>query len=99
MKRRSKSAHAGRTTSSSNESDTESGAAPRNTQTKTITFNLKQNSTIEYDRRQFFEQPPLSAYATATTATATTAASGNAFNARANHNMAAGLYHNNNNVM
>lgn len=88
MKRRSKSAHAGRTTSSSNESDTESGAAPRNTQTKTITFNLKQNSTIEYDRRQFFEQPPLSAY------TATTA-SGN-LNARANHNVAAGLYHNNN---
>lgn len=60
MKRRSKSAHAGRTPSSSNESDTETGATPRTTQPKTITFNLKQNSTIEYDRRQFFEQPPLS---------------------------------------
>ncbi|XP_073840736.1 uncharacterized protein isoform X11 [Musca autumnalis] len=57
LKRRSKSAHAGRTSSTSNESDTEAGATPRATQPKTITFNLKQNSTIEYDRRQFFEQP------------------------------------------
>lgn len=90
MKRRSKSAHAGRTTSSSNESDTETGAAPRNTQTKTITFNLKQNSTIEYDRRQFFEQPALN-----TPTTNTTATSGN-MNARASsHNMATGLHHNN----
>ncbi|XP_065359282.1 probable serine/threonine-protein kinase DDB_G0282963 isoform X3 [Calliphora vicina] len=93
LKRRSKSAHAGRTTSSSNESDTETGAAPRNTQTKTITFNLKQNSTIEYDRRQFFEQPPLNTQTTYTTAT-----SGN-MNVRggsSSHNMAAGLQHHNN---
>ncbi|XP_061400491.1 putative uncharacterized protein DDB_G0277255 [Musca vetustissima] len=60
LKRRSKSAHAGRTPSTSNESDTETTTTPRATQPKTITFNLKQNSTIEYDRRQFFEQPPLS---------------------------------------
>ncbi|XP_058987539.1 homeobox protein 5-like isoform X2 [Musca domestica] len=60
LKRRSKSAHAGRTPSTSNESDTEASAAPRATQPKTITFNLKQNSTIEYDRRQFFEQPSMS---------------------------------------
>lgn len=79
MKRRSKSAHAGRATSSSNESDTETGAAPRNTQTKTITFNLKENSTIEYDRRQFFEQPTYN----------TQAATNGTINARASQ------YHNN----
>ncbi|KAM7355962.1 uncharacterized protein ACRADG_001865 isoform 4-T5 [Cochliomyia hominivorax] len=88
LKRRSKSAHAGRTTSSSNESDTETGAAPRNTQTKTITFNLKQNSTIEYDRRQFFEQPALNAHTNITTT------SGN-MNLRGSHSIATGFQHNN----
>ncbi|XP_046809166.1 probable serine/threonine-protein kinase DDB_G0282963 isoform X2 [Lucilia cuprina] len=87
LKRRSKSAHAGRTTSSSNESDTETGAAPRNTQTKTITFNLKQNSTIEYDRRQFFEQPALNTQTTT---------SGNMNYRASHHNMATGLLHHNN---
>lgn len=95
MKRRSKSAHAGRTTSSSNESDTEMGTAPRNTQTKTITFNLKQNSTIEYDRRQFFEQPTLNTAHANATATTT---SGN-MNIRGSHNMATGLHQQHNNVM
>uniref|UniRef100_A0A1B0FJE3 Uncharacterized protein n=1 Tax=Glossina morsitans morsitans TaxID=37546 RepID=A0A1B0FJE3_GLOMM len=60
LKRRSKSAHAGRIISSSNESDGETRegvGARKSNQPKTITFNLKQNSTIEYDRRQFFDQP------------------------------------------
>ncbi|KAI8121356.1 hypothetical protein CVS40_7564 [Lucilia cuprina] len=87
VKRRSKSAHAGRTTSSSNESDTETGAAPKNTQTKTITFNLKQNSTIEYDRRQFFEQPALNTQTTT---------NGNMNYRASHHNMATGLLHHNN---
>uniref|UniRef100_A0A1A9WG63 Uncharacterized protein n=1 Tax=Glossina brevipalpis TaxID=37001 RepID=A0A1A9WG63_9MUSC len=60
VKRRSKSAHAGRIISSSNDSDGEPGdgvGARKVNQPKTITFNLKQNSTIEYDRRQFFDRP------------------------------------------
>ncbi|XP_059216406.1 serine-rich adhesin for platelets isoform X3 [Stomoxys calcitrans] len=61
LKRRSKSAHAGRTNSTSNESESDLSVAPRTTQPKTLTFNLKQNSTIEYDRRQFFEQQAPSA--------------------------------------
>ncbi|XP_075164019.1 uncharacterized protein LOC142236666 isoform X3 [Haematobia irritans] len=57
LKRRSKSAHAGRAAATSNDSESETVATPRTTHPKTLTFNLKQNSTIEYDRRQFFEQP------------------------------------------
>ncbi|KAH8415602.1 hypothetical protein KR222_006043 [Zaprionus bogoriensis] len=46
LKRRSKSAHAGRASD---------GDAPKiATQPKTLTFNLNQNTTIEYQRRQFF---------------------------------------------
>ncbi|XP_070852213.1 uncharacterized protein [Drosophila suzukii] len=44
LKRRSKSAHAGR----SGDGD------PKIAQPKTLTFNLNQNTTIEYQRRQFF---------------------------------------------
>ncbi|KAH8369781.1 hypothetical protein KR093_000957 [Drosophila rubida] len=44
LKRRSKSAHAGR----SGEGE------PKIAQPKTLTFNLNQNTTIEYQRRQFF---------------------------------------------
>ncbi|XP_039965404.1 uncharacterized protein LOC120777899 isoform X1 [Bactrocera tryoni] len=62
LKRRSKSAHAGRALTSGDETS-ESGSCsdaagrPKITQPKSITFNLSQNSTIEYQRRQFFEQP------------------------------------------
>ncbi|XP_039965408.1 uncharacterized protein LOC120777899 isoform X4 [Bactrocera tryoni] len=62
VKRRSKSAHAGRALTSGDETS-ESGSCsdaagrPKITQPKSITFNLSQNSTIEYQRRQFFEQP------------------------------------------
>ncbi|XP_036335852.1 uncharacterized protein LOC118746163 isoform X3 [Rhagoletis pomonella] len=62
LKRRSKSAHAGRALTSGDETS-ESGSAtdvagrPKISQPKSITFNLSQNSTIEYQRRQFFEQP------------------------------------------
>ncbi|XP_068149606.1 serine-rich adhesin for platelets isoform X6 [Drosophila tropicalis] len=45
LKRRSKSAHAGRT---GNDGE------PKIAQPKTLTFNLNQNTTIEYQRRQFF---------------------------------------------
>ncbi|XP_046867931.1 pneumococcal serine-rich repeat protein isoform X8 [Drosophila willistoni] len=45
LKRRSKSAHAGRTGSD---------GEPKIAQPKTLTFNLNQNTTIEYQRRQFF---------------------------------------------
>ncbi|KPU77881.1 uncharacterized protein Dana_GF25128, isoform J [Drosophila ananassae] len=45
LKRRSKSAHAGRSGD---------GDGPKITQPKTLTFNLNQNTTIEYQRRQFF---------------------------------------------
>ncbi|ALC44227.1 CG42268, partial [Drosophila busckii] len=44
VKRRSKSAHAGRS----------SDGEPKIAQPKTLTFNLNQNTTIEYQRRQFF---------------------------------------------
>ncbi|XP_017843255.1 serine-rich adhesin for platelets isoform X3 [Drosophila busckii] len=44
LKRRSKSAHAGRS----------SDGEPKIAQPKTLTFNLNQNTTIEYQRRQFF---------------------------------------------
>ncbi|XP_030372856.1 uncharacterized protein LOC115622892 isoform X3 [Scaptodrosophila lebanonensis] len=49
LKRRSKSAHAGRTLDG-----TQSDGEPKITQPKTLTFNLNQNTTIEYQRRQFF---------------------------------------------
>ncbi|XP_020816586.1 uncharacterized protein LOC110190440 isoform X2 [Drosophila serrata] len=45
LKRRSKSAHAGGTSGS---------GEPKIAQPKTLTFNLNQNTTIEYQRRQFF---------------------------------------------
>ncbi|KAH8270101.1 hypothetical protein KR018_004028 [Drosophila ironensis] len=45
LKRRSKSAHAGRSGD---------GEGPKIAQPKTLTFNLNQNTTIEYQRRQFF---------------------------------------------
>ncbi|KAH8379579.1 hypothetical protein KR009_005812 [Drosophila setifemur] len=44
LKRRSKSAHAGRSVD----------GEPKIAQPKTLTFNLNQNTTIEYQRRQFF---------------------------------------------
>ncbi|XP_026833858.1 uncharacterized protein LOC6546105 isoform X13 [Drosophila erecta] len=44
LKRRSKSAHAGRS----------GDGEPKIAQPKTLTFNLNQNTTIEYQRRQFF---------------------------------------------
>lgn len=44
VKRRSKSAHAGRS----------GDGEPKIAQPKTLTFNLNQNTTIEYQRRQFF---------------------------------------------
>ncbi|XP_034137117.1 uncharacterized protein LOC117589350 isoform X2 [Drosophila guanche] len=46
LKRRSKSAHAGRSSGD--------GGEPKIAQPKTLTFNLNQNTTIEYQRRQFF---------------------------------------------
>ncbi|XP_067644587.1 serine-rich adhesin for platelets isoform X3 [Eurosta solidaginis] len=59
LKRRSKSAHAGRALTSGDEASEPADAAgrPKISQPKSITFNLSQNSTIEYQRRQFFEQP------------------------------------------
>ncbi|XP_054732720.1 uncharacterized protein LOC129240765 [Anastrepha obliqua] len=62
LKRRSKSAHAGRALTSGDEtsesgSGSDAAGRPKITQPKSITFNLSQNSTIEYQRRQFFEQP------------------------------------------
>ncbi|KAH8242412.1 hypothetical protein KR032_005856 [Drosophila birchii] len=45
LKRRSKSAHAGGVSGS---------GEPKIAQPKTLTFNLNQNTTIEYQRRQFF---------------------------------------------
>ncbi|XP_041450969.1 uncharacterized protein LOC111068625 isoform X4 [Drosophila obscura] len=47
LKRRSKSAHAGRSSSNAD-------GEPKIAQPKTLTFNLNQNTTIEYQRRQFF---------------------------------------------
>ncbi|XP_037932048.1 uncharacterized protein LOC119666840 [Teleopsis dalmanni] len=64
LKRRSKSAHAGRALTSNQSEEQEEGsadAAPKITQPKTLTFNLNQNSTIEYQRQQFFQQPTHSA--------------------------------------
>ncbi|XP_034659747.1 uncharacterized protein LOC117895871 isoform X4 [Drosophila subobscura] len=46
LKRRSKSAHAARSSAD--------GGEPKIAQPKTLTFNLNQNTTIEYQRRQFF---------------------------------------------
>ncbi|BFF98839.1 uncharacterized protein DMAD_06883 [Drosophila madeirensis] len=46
LKRRSKSAHAARSSVA--------GGEPKIAQPKTLTFNLNQNTTIEYQRRQFF---------------------------------------------
>ncbi|XP_064539956.1 serine-rich adhesin for platelets isoform X8 [Drosophila montana] len=48
LKRRSKSANAGRTID----------GEPKIAQPKTLTFNLNQNTTIEYQRRQFFGEIP-----------------------------------------
>ncbi|XP_030081431.1 uncharacterized protein LOC111598679 isoform X3 [Drosophila hydei] len=48
LKRRSKSAHAGRSID----------GEPKIAQPKTLTFNLNQNTTIEYQRRQFFGEIP-----------------------------------------
>ncbi|KAM8709645.1 hypothetical protein ACLKA7_016451 [Drosophila subpalustris] len=55
LKRRSKSAHAGRTVD----------GEPKIAQPKTLTFNLNQNTTIEYQRRQFFGEFADEASATA----------------------------------
>lgn len=55
VKRRSKSAHAGRTID----------GEPKIAQPKTLTFNLNQNTTIEYQRRQFFGEIPDEASAAA----------------------------------
>lgn len=58
MKRRSKSAHAGRFNQSEDE---ETGnRTAKIAQPKSITFNLNQNKTLEYKRQQFFEQPAVS---------------------------------------
>ncbi|XP_017861735.1 PREDICTED: serine-rich adhesin for platelets isoform X9 [Drosophila arizonae] len=55
LKRRSKSAHAGRAID----------GEPKIAQPKTLTFNLNQNTTIEYQRRQFFGEIPDEASAAA----------------------------------
>lgn len=57
VKRRSKSAHAGRTID----------GEPKIAQPKTLTFNLNQNTTIEYQRRQFFGEIPDEGNATGAT--------------------------------
>ncbi|XP_030570306.1 uncharacterized protein LOC115769578 isoform X2 [Drosophila novamexicana] len=57
LKRRSKSAHAGRTID----------GEPKIAQPKTLTFNLNQNTTIEYQRRQFFGEIPDEGNATGAT--------------------------------
>ncbi|XP_032593436.2 serine-rich adhesin for platelets isoform X6 [Drosophila grimshawi] len=63
LKRRSKSAHTGRTID----------GEPKIAQPKQLTFNLNQNTTIEYQRRQFFGEIADEAN-TAATATATATA-------------------------
>ncbi|XP_026847946.1 homeobox protein prospero [Drosophila persimilis] len=78
LKRRSKSAHAGRSSGD--------GEQPKIAQPKTLTFNLNQNTTIEYQRRQFFGE-----IADETTAAAPTARGGQQ---RYNYNNLASMHAN-----
>jgi len=81
VKRRSKSAHAGRTVD----------GEPKIAQPKTLTFNLNQNTTIEYQRRQFFGEFADEASATAA---ATAAATSRQQQQRYNYNNLANMHAN-----
>ncbi|KAH8408698.1 hypothetical protein KR215_011010 [Drosophila sulfurigaster] len=79
LKRRSKSAHAGRS----------GDGEPKIAQPKTLTFNLNQNTTIEYQRRQFFGE-----FADEASATATATTNAAATSRRYNYNNLANMHAN-----
>ncbi|XP_051861218.1 serine-rich adhesin for platelets isoform X4 [Drosophila albomicans] len=79
LKRRSKSAHAGRS----------GDGEPKIAQPKTLTFNLNQNTTIEYQRRQFFGE-----FADEASATATGSTNAAATSRRYNYNNLANMHAN-----
>ncbi|XP_017040363.2 uncharacterized protein LOC108087486 isoform X12 [Drosophila ficusphila] len=84
LKRRSKSAHAGRS----------GDGEPKIAQPKTLTFNLNQNTTIEYQRRQFFGEIADETSATASGSGSGSGSGSKAMQPRYNYNNLASMHAN-----